>query len=149
MWNPDGWPGDFHLLSPKVWFGIGHHKSASNLHGSPDRPWLWCVSCSHEWGVQPHIFWTRPLGPWGGAKFQLQSQFQRFLKQTLCVFSQMKDIKKYQTGFSFGRLGHAPGVALGDTVGGWRGGQKNVLRNSIRFGVCYLHNWHMQGHHFF
>ena len=26
-------------------------------------------------------------------KFQLQSQFQRFLNQTLCVYSQMKDIK--------------------------------------------------------
>ena len=26
-------------------------------------------------------------------KFQLQSQFQRFLNQTLCVFSQMKGIK--------------------------------------------------------
>ena len=25
-------------------------------------------------------------------EFQLQSQFQRFLSQTLCVFSQMKDI---------------------------------------------------------
>ena len=43
-----------------------------------------------------HIFWPGALG---GAKrpniikFQLQSQFQRFLNQTLCVFSQMKDIK--------------------------------------------------------
>ena len=27
--------------------------------------------------------------------------------------------KTYQTGFSFGRLGHAPGVGLGGTVGGW------------------------------
>ena len=26
--------------------------------------------------------------------------------------------KTYQTGFSFGRLGHAPGVGLGGTVGG-------------------------------
>ena len=26
-------------------------------------------------------------------KFQLQGQFQRFLNQTLCVFSQIKDIK--------------------------------------------------------
>ena len=40
----------------------------------------------------------RPLGPWGGAKrsniikAELQSQFQRFLNQTLCIFSQMKDL---------------------------------------------------------
>ena len=27
--------------------------------------------------------------------------------------------KKDQTGFSFDRLGHAPGVGLGGTVGGW------------------------------
>ena len=39
------------------------------------------------------------LRPWGGAKrsniikSQLQSQFQSFLNQTLCVFSQMKAIK--------------------------------------------------------
>ena len=29
----------------------------------------------------------------------------------------MKDIKTYQTGCSFGHLGHAPGVGLGGTVG--------------------------------
>ena len=44
------------------------------------------------------IFGPRPLGHWGGAKrsniikSELQSQFQRFLDQTLCIFSQMKDI---------------------------------------------------------
>ena len=27
--------------------------------------------------------------------------------------------KTYQMGFSIGRLGHAPGVGLGGTVGGW------------------------------
>ena len=37
-----------------------------------------------------------PLGLWGGAKrsniikSELQSQFQRFLNKTLCIFSQMK-----------------------------------------------------------
>ena len=46
-----------------------------------------------------------PLGPWGGAKrsniikSQSQSQFQRFLNQTLCVFSQMKDIKDIRRDF--------------------------------------------------
>ena len=30
---------------------------------------IWCVGCSHEWGVQRHIFfWPHPLGPRGGAK---------------------------------------------------------------------------------
>ena len=52
-----------------------------------------------------NIFFARPLGPWGGAKrsniikFQLQSQFQRFLCQTLCVFSQIKDTKHIRRDF--------------------------------------------------
>ena len=42
--------------------------------------------------------------PWGGVKrsnikFQLQSQFQRLLYQTLCVFSQMKDTKQIRQDF--------------------------------------------------
>ena len=43
--------------------------------------------------------------PWAGAKrsniikFQLQCQFQRFLNQTLRVFSQMKDIKHIRWDF--------------------------------------------------
>ena len=63
--------------------------------------------------LDPH-----PLGPRGGAKrsniikSELHSQFQRFLNQTLCIFSQMKYIT-YQTGFSFGRLGQAQGWDLG------------------------------------
>ena len=71
------------------------------------------------------IFWPRPLGPWGGAKwskiikFQLLSQFQIFLNQTLCVFSQNLRYKTYQTGFSFSHLGHASGVGLEEVQGGW------------------------------
>ena len=58
-----------------------------------------CVSYLHEWHMQRHHFLgPRPLGPWGGAKrsnimkSEIQSQFQRFLNQTLCIFSHMKDI---------------------------------------------------------
>ena len=55
-------------------------------------------------GVCNGIFWHRPLGPWGTKrsniiKFQLQSQFQRFLCQTLCVFSQIKDTKYIRRDF--------------------------------------------------
>ena len=68
-------------------------------------------------------------------KFQLQSQFQRFFNQTFCVFSHMKDIKHiYQTGFSFGRLGHAPGVRTYGYHWGFEG-SKFFFRNSTRFGV--------------
>ena len=47
--------------------------------------------------------------------------------------------KTYQTGFSFGRLGHAPGVGLGGTVG--VGGKKNFFPkfNQI-WCVSYLQN---------
>ena len=34
--------------------------------------------------------------------------------------------KTYQTGFLFGRLGHAPRVGLGGTEGGLSGKKKNV-----------------------
>ena len=61
---------------------------------------IWCVSYLHQWHMQRHIpFGPHPLGPWGGAKrsniikSQSQCQFQRFLNETLCVFSQLKDIK--------------------------------------------------------
>ena len=91
---------------------------------------IWCVSCSHECGAQWHIFFgPAPWGPREGPKsqisiniikFQSQSQFQRFLNQILCVFSQMKDIK-HIIRISFGFFGHAPGVGLGGTVGSWGG----------------------------
>ena len=60
---------------------------------------IWCVSYLHECHMHQHNFLGPcPLGPWEGAKrsniiiSELQSQFQRFLNQTLCIFSQMKDI---------------------------------------------------------
>ena len=68
-----------------------------------------------------------PWGPGEGPKgqislnivtFQLQSQFHRFLSQTLCVFSHMKDIKHIRRDFHLPRLG---------TSGycGWLGGKQN------------------------
>ena len=56
-----------------------------------------CVSNLHEWHMQRHHFLgPHPLGPWGGAKrsniikSELQSQFQRFLNQTLCICTKDK-----------------------------------------------------------
>ena len=67
---------------------------------------IWCVSNLHQWHMQQHNFFgPHPLGPWGGAKrsniikSQSQSQFQRFLNQTLCVFSQLKDMKYIRRDF--------------------------------------------------
>ena len=58
--------------------------------------------------------------------------------------------KTYQTGFSFGRLGHAPG--------GWTWGvpwgiewskKKKIPKFNQIWCVINLHQWHMQRHNFF
>ena len=57
--------------------------------------------------------------------------------------------KTYQTGFSFGRLGHAPGVGLGGTVGGW-GCQNFFFSKFIQIWcVSYLHELNMHLSPFF
>ena len=94
---------DFHLAAwvmPQGWdLGVPWGVVGSNKFFLPKFNQIWCVSYLHEWHMQRHLFWgPRPLGPWGGAKrsniikSELQSQFQRFLNQTLCIFSHMKDI---------------------------------------------------------
>ena len=45
------------------------------------------------------IFLAPPPGEGSNIKFQLQSQLQRLLYQTLCVFSQMKDTKQIRQDF--------------------------------------------------
>ena len=83
------------------------------------------MSYLHEWHMQRHNFFgPHPLGPWGGAKrsntikSQLQSPFQRFLKQTLCIFSQMKDIKLIRQDFhSVPWVMRAPGFGTWGMLG--------------------------------
>ena len=67
---------------------------------------IWCVSYSHEWGVQCQFFLAPP--PWGfgeGSKgqisfnFNYKVNFKDFLFQTLCVYSQMKDTKRIRRDF--------------------------------------------------
>ena len=89
------------LIIPTLFF----NKSEGDIESPPSvRPlcyfllnrWtksnqIWCVSYSHDWGMQQQIFLPHPLGPWGAMKrsniitFQSQSKFQRFLYQTLCA----------------------------------------------------------------
>ena len=97
-----------------------------------------------------HFFWPRPLGPWGGAKrsnvikFKLLSQFQRFFKPTFLLTHER--YKTYRTRFSFSRMGLAPGVGLGGSVGGW--GSFFFSKFKQIWCVGYLHEWHMQRRHF-
>ena len=86
---------------------------------------IWCVSNLHQWHMQRHNFLDpHPLGPSGGAKrsniikSQSQSQFQRFLSQTLCVCSQLKDIKHIRGDFHSIAWVMPQGWALEGTVGG-------------------------------
>ena len=57
--------------------------------------------------------------------------------------------KTYQTGFSFGRLGHAPGGGTWGYFGGVGGVTKKIPRFIQSWCVSYLHEWHMQWHNFF
>ena len=103
------------------------------------------------------IFWVpAPWGPGEGPKgqislstikFQLLSQFQRFLNQTLCVFSQMKDIKHIRRDFHSGTWVMPRGGTSGYR-GGW-GAQKIFFQkfNQI-WCVSYLHELHMQEHNY-
>ena len=50
---------------------------------------------------------------WNIFKFRLPCHFQRFLYQTLCVFSQIKDKKTYWTEFSLCCRCRCAGVGLG------------------------------------
>ena len=50
--------------------------------------------------MQQYFFRPHPQGQRSNMKFQLQSQFQRFLYQSLCVFSQIIDIKHIEQNFN-------------------------------------------------
>ena len=105
-----------------------------------------------------HFFWPRPLGPWGGAKRSNTIKYHNILitKPISKIFQPNfvcplihERYKTYHTGFSFGRLGHAPGVGLRGTGGVW--GVKKMFFSKFNqiWCVSYLHEWHMHRHHFF
>ena len=99
-----------------------------------------CVSYLHEWHMQRHnILGLRPLGPWEGAK--RSPNFVYLLTNERYI--------TYQTGFSFGRLGHAQGWDLRVL---WGIGSQNFFFfpkfNQISC-VSYLQEWHMHQHNFF
>ena len=100
-----------------------------------------CVSNLHQWHMQQHNFFDpHPLGPWGGAKrsniikSQSQSQFQRFFNQTLCVFSQLKDMKHIRRDYHSVTWVMPQGWDLGIPWGSW-GPKTFFFLNSTRFGV--------------
>ena len=113
------------------------------------------MSLFHEWHTHWHHFLgPGPLGPWGGAKrsniikSELQSQFRRLLNQTLCIFSQKKDIKHIRWDF------HSAAwvMSRGGTWGyrGGLGGQNKIFFRKFNQISCvsYSHEWHMHCHIF-
>ena len=82
-------------------------------------------------GARTGTFFFGPA-PWGGAKrsniimtinFNYKVNFKDFKPIFVCLFTNER-YKTFHTGFLFSSLGHAPGVGLGGTVGGWRGQKK-------------------------
>ena len=91
--------------------------------------------------------------PWGGVKrsniikSQSQSQFQRFLNQTLGVFLQLNDIKHIRQDF------HSVAWVMpqaGDLGVLWGVGRPKTFFSNFNQGWCvrYLHECHMQRHNF-
>ena len=78
------------------------------------------------------FFWSPPEGGKRSniIKFQPQSQFQIFLNQTLCVFSQMKDIKHIGQDFHSVAWVMPKGWDLGVLLGGW--GSKSFFFSPIQ-----------------
>ena len=97
-----------------------------------------------------HFFGPAPWSPGEGPKGQisLQSQFQRFLNQTLCVFSKMKDIKHIRWDFHLASWVMPHGWDLGVPCGGWGGKYFFFPKFNQILCVSYLDEWHMQQHHF-
>ena len=111
----------------------------------------WCLSYLHEWH---NFLWSPPpLGPRGGTKrsnvikSQLLSQFQRLLNQTMCVFSQMKDIKHIRRDFHLIAWVMPQGWDLW-VLWGFGGQTIFFLKFNQRWCASYLHEWHMQQHIF-
>ena len=103
------------------------------------------------------FFGPAPWGPGEGPKgqislniikFQLLSQFQRFFNQTLCVFSQMKDIKHIRRDFHLAAWVMPQGWDLGVPWGVVGSKKKIFPKISQIWCVSYSHEWHMQRHHF-
>ena len=53
-----------------------------------------------------------------------KSKISKIFKPNFVCLLTNERYKTYQTRLSFGRPGHAPGVGLGGTVGGWGGKKK-------------------------
>ena len=92
------------------------------LQIQPDFVSEFLTSMAH---ATAQFFWSPPPGTLGRGqkvKYHLIS-FTKIISKIfklnyVCLLTYER-YKTYKTGFSFGPLGHAPGVRLGGTMGGW------------------------------
>ena len=116
--------------------GLGGQKKIFSAI-QPDLVCEFLTSMAH---ATAQFFWSPP--PWAlgrGQKVKYQKisitkSISKVLKPNFVCLLTNERYKTYQKVFSFGRLGHTPGVGLGGTMGGWVV-QKIFFRNSTRFGV--------------
>ena len=107
--------------------------------------WIRCAT-AHFFGPAPWGPGERPKGQMllNIIKFQLQSHFQRFSNQFLCVYSQMKDIKHIRWDFYLSTWVLPQGWDLG-VWWGVRGSKKTFFPKSNQsWCMSYLHKWRMQ-----
>ena len=77
-------------------------------------------------GTCNQFFWSQPLGALGRGpkvkyhKISITKSISKIFKPNFVCLLTNERYKKYPTGFSFHRLGHAPGVGLWGIVRGWR-----------------------------
>ena len=82
-------------------------------------------------------------------KISITKSISKIFKPNFVCLLTNERYKTYQKGFSFGPLGHTPGVGLGGTVGGWVVQKKFFPKFNQIWCVSYLHQWHMQLHNCF
>ena len=104
------------------------------------QPDLVCALLTLMAHATAQYFWSPPPGALGRGqkvkyhKISITKSISKIFKPNFVCLLTNERYKTYQTGFSFRRLGHAPGVGLGCTMGGCMV-QIIFFRNSTRFGA--------------
>ena len=105
----------------------------------PDLVFELLKSMAH---VTTQYFWSPPPGTLGRGqkvkyhKISIIKSISKIFKPNFVCLLTNERYKTYQTGFSFRSLGHALGVGLGGTVGGW--GVKKLFSQIQPDLVCEL-----------
>ena len=107
---------DFHSVAwvmPQGWDYRGYRGLGVKNIFFPKFNRIWCVSYSHEWHIFP-ASWGPGEGPNGqiSLNFNITKSISNIFKPNFVCLLTNEIHKTYQTGFSFRRLGHAPGVGL-------------------------------------